>query len=94
MKQSILEMEKDRAAGYNYEPRNTLHADQLRNILRLAKRRAWTNLLHDEEIGTKAQILAEQHELGLLGDRARKLGDYETANETRRAIENIKNLPK
>jgi hypothetical protein len=94
MKQSILEMEKDRTAGYNYEPRNTLHADQLRNILRLAKRRAWTNLLHDEEAGTKAQILAEQHELGLLGDRARKLGDYETANETRRAIENLKNLPK
>ena len=94
MKQSILEMEKDRTAGENYEPRNTLHADQLRNILRNAKRRAWTSLLHDEEAGTKAQILSEEHELGLLGDRARIRGDYETENKTKRAIENIKNLPK
>jgi hypothetical protein len=94
MKQSILEMEKDRTAGENYEPRNTLHADQLRNILRNAKRRAWTSLLHDEETGTKAQILSEEHELGLLGDRARIRGDYETENKTKRAIENIKNLPK
>ena len=75
-------------------PRNTLHADQLRNIFRNAKRRAWTSLLHDEDSGTKAAILSEEHELGLLGDRARIIGDYETENETKRAIENLKNLPK
>ena len=94
MKQSIIEMEKDRTAGENYEPRNTLHADQLRNILRNAKRRAWTSLLHDEETGTKAQILSEEHELGLLGDRARVQGDYTTENQTKQAIEKIKNIPK
>ena len=94
MKESILEMEKDRRAGENYEPRKTLHADQLRSILRNAKRRAWTALLHDEESGTKASILSQEHELGLLGDKARIRGDYKTEEKTKQEIEKIKNLPK
>ena len=86
MKESILEMEKDRAKGENYEPRNTLHANQLQTIFRNAKRRAWTALLHDEKIGTKANVLAQEHELGLLGDRARKIGDYKTEDKTKKEI--------
>ena len=94
MKESILEMEKDRAKGENYEPRNTLHANQLQTIFRNAKRRAWTALLHDEKIGTKANVIAQEHELGLLGDRARKIGDYKTEDKTKKEIEKIKNIPK
>jgi len=94
MKQSILEMEKDRGSGEKYEPRNTLHASQLRRILTRTKRRAWTLLLQDEELGGKASILKQEHELGLIGDRARKQGDYSREDRTKIEIEKIKNIPK
>ena len=72
IKQSIIEMEKDRAAGENYEPRQTLHADQFRSVLSNAKKRAWALLLQDEAVGGKASILTREHELGMIGDRSRK----------------------
>jgi hypothetical protein len=94
IKESILEMEKDRAGGENYEPRNTLHAEEFRKVLRNAKRLAWSLLLEDEQSGGKASMLTREHELGLIGDRSRKIGDYSTEERTKREIENLKNLPK
>ena len=87
-------MEKDRASGENYEPRQTLHADQFRSVLSNAKKRAWALLLQDEAVGGKASILTREHELGAIGDRSRKIGDYVTEERTKQEIEKIKNLPK
>ena len=94
IKESIIEMEKDRAAGENYEPRQTLHADQFRSVLSNAKKRAWALLLQDDAVGGKASILTREHELGMIGDRSRKIGDYVTEERTKQEIEKIKNLPK
>jgi hypothetical protein len=94
MKQSILEMEKDRTAGYNYEPRNTLHAKHLLPVFREAKKTAWLLLLQDETLGGKASLLQQEHQLGLLGDKARQRGNYELTNKFTKEIEKIKNLPK
>jgi hypothetical protein len=94
IKESIIEMEKDRASGENYEPRQTLHADQFRSVLSNAKKRAWALLLQDEAVGGKASILTREHELGMIGDRSRKIGDYVTEERTKQEIEKIKNLPK
>ena len=94
IKESILEMEKDRDAGENYNPRNTLHADQFKSVLNNAKRRAWALLLEDQESGGKASILQREHELGLIGDRSRKIGDYSREERTKIEIEKLKNIPK
>jgi len=94
IKESILEMEKDRNAGENYEPRNTLHAEQFRAVFNNAKRKAWSLLLEDEQMGGKAAILQREHELGLIGDKSRKRGDYSREDRTKKEIEKIKNIPK
>ena len=94
MKESLLRMETDRREGQNYNPVKTLHADKIRLLLRNAKRKAWTSLLNDEQIGTKAQVLQELHSLGKLADEARVSGNYKNEARINKEIERIKNIPK
>ena len=94
MKESLLRMETDRREGQNYNPVKTLHADKIRLLLRNAKRKAWTALLNDEQIGTKAQVLQELHSLGKLADEARVSGNYKNEARINKEIERIKNIPK
>jgi hypothetical protein len=87
-------MENARQNGENFEPRKTLHAKHLLPVFREAKKTAWLLLLQDETLGGKASLLQQEHQLGLLGDKARQKGNYELTNKFTNEIEKIKNLPK
>ena len=94
LKESIIRMENARQNGENFEPRKTLHAKHLLPVFREAKKTAWLLLLQDETLGGKASLLQQEHQLGLLGDKARQRGNYELTNKFTNEIEKIKNLPK
>ena len=94
MKESIMNMEEDRAKGRNYEPRNTEHGEHIFRIIRTAKSQAWMMLLEDPQLGGQAKALSNAHELGLLADKARKSGAYADVTDIEQQIEQIKNIRK
>ena len=63
-------------------------------VLRNAKRTAWQLLLEDESVGGQAVQLDQLHRLQKLEDRYRSQGDYGEVDQTRKEIEELKNIPK
>ena len=89
--ESIQRMER---GTKDYEAKNTLHGKIIMPVLRNAKRTAWQLLLEDESVGGQAVQLDQLHRLGKLEDRYRSQGDYGEVDQTRKEIEELKNIPK
>ena len=85
--QSILEMERAHANGQSLSPNDTLHAIQIRQVLRNAKLAAWAEL--QAEDATVNRIAQDAH-LKKLEKRARMSGDSDRAAE----LDALQNIPK
>lgn len=77
MIESILNMEKDRAAGRPYTVDETLHGARIKSLIDAAKKQAWTELRASED---KVGELVQKQQIRALSTKARRSGDSERAN--------------
>lgn len=77
MIESILSMERDRAAGVPYTVDETLHGARIKFLIDSAKKVAWTQLQASED---KVGDLVRQQRIRKLSTKARQSGDTERAN--------------
>jgi hypothetical protein len=77
MLESILNMERDRAAGRPYTVDETLHGARIKTLLENAKKQAWMELQATED--NVAQLVQTQS-IRQLSKNARQSGDSERAN--------------
>ena len=89
--ESIVRAER---SAKDFDPEDTLYGSVIMPIFNAAKQEAWAMLREDVELGSDVYALENLHDLGLLRDRARRLGDYKEEESIRREVETIKNLPK
>jgi len=71
-------MEGDRSANRVYEPRQTLHANEIRRVFDVAKKAAWMQLEQEE---SSARELSRQENIKKLSARYRERGDTDGANQ-------------
>jgi len=76
--ESILSMERDRSLNRKYEPRQTLHANEIKAVFDFAKKTAWEKLIQES---STARELMRKTNLKKLADRYRERGDTDQANE-------------
>jgi hypothetical protein len=77
MLESILNMERDRAAGRPYTVDETLHGARIKTILENAKKQAWMELQVTED---NVAELVQTQSIRQLSKKARQSGDSERAN--------------
>jgi hypothetical protein len=87
--ESIVQAEK---SSKDFDPENTLYGSLIMPIFNTAKREAWNMLKEDNELGTDVYALENLHDLGILRDRARRLGDYKEDNRIKGQAEELKNM--
>jgi hypothetical protein len=75
---SILTMEGDRSANRVYEPRQTLHANEIKRVFDVAKKAAWMQLEQEE---SSARELTRQENIKKLSARYRERGNTDEANQ-------------
>ena len=90
---SIFKMEMDRERGDQYDAEDTLHGPIIGELFRAAKRNAWTQLVNDPELGGKAQRLDYLHDMRMLEDKTRKMGDRSGTKNIRDEIKRLESMP-
>jgi hypothetical protein len=76
--ESILTMEADRTANRKYEPRETLHFNEIQRVISRAKKAAWMQLEQEE---ASARELTRQANIKKLSARYRERGNTDEANQ-------------
>ena len=89
---SIFKMEQDRERGDQYDPEDTLHGPIISELFRTAKRNAWSQLVNDPELGGKAQRLDYLHDMRMLEDTTRKMGDRKGVKNIRDEIKRLESM--
>ncbi len=87
--ESIIQAEK---SSKDFDPQDTLYGSVIMPIFNTAKREAWNMLKEDNELGTDVYALENLHDLGILRDRARTLGDFKEDNRLKGQAEELKNM--
>ena len=77
-----------------YGADQTLHGPLVQKIFQEAKQAAWQMLSQDQPYGMKAQQLQKMHDLRLLGNRFRKIGDYKQAGKIEKEIKALEEMIK
>ena len=94
VRKSIHDMEREREKGSIYGADQTLHGPLVQKIFQEAKQAAWQMLSQDQPYGMKAQQLQKMHDLRLLGNRFRKIGDYKQAGKIEKEIKALEEMIK
>ena len=88
---SIIRAEK---STKDFNPKHTLYGQVVLPILEAAKLNAWSMLQQDADLGSDVYALEQLHDLGILRDRARMVGDYGKEEQYKLEVERIKNIAK
>ena len=92
--ESIRKMEKDRRQGRIHPPETYFHHGPIQTIFSRAKITAWSYLLADDKLGSKAASLEALHNANLLGNQLRMQGDYSNENKVHKQIKELEKMAK
>jgi len=92
--ESILRMEKDRRQGKIHAPETYFHHGPINLIFSRAKVTAWSYLLADDKLGSKAASLESLHNANLLGNQLRMQGEYSKEEKVHKQIKELEKMAK